>query len=399
VALAYQTNATFFISFTPNLLQMTSKNIKTYLPWIDFLRILACFMVLISHSCDAFVGTFDNSSTFHQGVFWGSIVRACVPLFAMMSGILLFPVQTDVATFYKKRIGRILVPLFFWSIVLPLTFFIYLNFIKSSSSALIDMNNFTVQATLTKIYTAAFNFNYDTTPLWYMYMLVGLYLIIPIIGSWLSQASKKDIQYFLGFWGITLIAPYIKMAAPTLGYTGNYGQMGLWGVCNWNEFGTFYYFSGFLGYIILAYYLVKHPFQWSLTKTISIAVPLFAVGFIITFSGFLLTQKHYPGNYANLEIVWYFCNINVAMMTVAIFLIMQKLNIRESKWIKNIAGATFGIYLCHFVIVQAMTDTFLNIDYLPASLKILSIALLSFGLSYLVTKIFDTNSITRRFIR
>ena len=253
---------------------MTSKNIKTYLPWIDLLRILACFMVLISHSCDAFVGTFDNSSTFHQGVFWGSIVRACVPLFAMMSGILLFPVQTDVATFYKKRIGRIIIPLIFWSIVLPITFFVYLNFIKSSNSALIDMNNFTIQATSIKIYTAIFNFNYDTTPLWYMYMLIGLYLIIPIIGSWLNQASKKDIQYFLGFWAITLIAPYIKMVAPTLGYTGNYGQMGLWGVCNWNEFGTFYYFSGFLGYIILAYYLVKYPFQWSLAKTVSIVVPL-----------------------------------------------------------------------------------------------------------------------------
>ncbi|MGE8378072.1 MAG: acyltransferase family protein, partial [Sphingobacterium sp.] len=116
-------------------------------------------------------------------------------------------------------------------------------------------------------------------------------------------------------------------------------------------------------------------------------------------SAFLLTKKHYPGNYANLEIDWYFCNSDVAMMTVAIFLIVQKLNIRESKWIKNISGATFGIYLCHFVIVKAMTDTFLNIDYLPASLKILSIALLSFGLSYLVTKLFDTNSITRRFIR
>ena len=120
---------------------------------------------------------------------------------------------------------------------------------------------------------------------------------------------------------------------------------------------------------------------------------------MITFSGFLLTQKYYPGNYANLEIVWYFCNINVALMTIAVFLIVQKLNIRESKWLKNISGATFGIYLCHFIIVQAMTDTFLNITYLPASLKILSIALLSFGLSYLVTKLFDTNSITRRFIR
>ena len=378
---------------------MTSENTKTYLPWIDFLRILACFMVLISHSCDAFVGTFDNSSTFHQGVFWGSIVRACVPLFAMMSGILLFPVKTDLATFYRKRIGRIIVPLIFWSIVLPIAFFVYLNFIKSSPSSLIDMNNFTMQATITKIYTAIFNFNYDTTPLWYMYMLIGLYLIIPIIGSWLNQATKKDIQYFLAFWIVTLLIPYIKMIAPALGYAGNYDQMGIWGVCNWNEFGTFYYFSGFLGYIVLAYYLVKYPFQWSITKTIAIALPLFIVGFLATFFGFLATQKYYPGNYANLEVIWYFCNINVALMTIAIFLVVQKLKIPESTWIKRISSATFGIYLSHFIIVQALTDTFLNIPNLPATLKILSIAVLGFSLSYLITKLMDSNSITRRFIK
>ena len=378
---------------------MTSENTKTYLPWIDFLRILACFMVLISHSCDAFVGTFDNSSTFHQGVFWGSIVRACVPIFAMMSGILLFPVKTDLATFYKKRIGRIIVPLIFWSIVLPIAFFVYLNFIKSSPSALIDMNNFTMQATITKIYTAIFNFNYDTTPLWYMYMLIGLYLIIPIIGSWLNQATKKDIQYFLAFWIVTLLIPYIKMIAPTLGYAGNYDQMEIWGVCNWNEFGTFYYFSGFLGYIVLAYYLVNYPFQWSITKTIAIALPLFIVGFLATFFGFLATQKYYPGNYANLEVIWYFCNINVAFMTIAVFLVVQKLKIPESKWMERLSSATFGIYLAHFIIVQALTDIFLTIPNLPATLKILSIALLGFSLSFLITKLMDSNSITRRFIK
>jgi len=312
---------------------------------------------------------------------------------------LLFPVKTDLATFYKKRIGRIIVPLIFWSIVLPLAFFVYLNFIKSSSSALIDMNNFTIQATVTKIYTAIFNFNYDTTPLWYMYMLIGLYLIIPIIGSWLNQATKKDIQYFLSFWIVTLLIPYIKMIAPILGYAGNYDQMGIWGVCNWNEFGTFYYFSGFLGYIVLAYYLVKYPFQWSITKTIAITLPLFIVGFLATFFGFLATQKYYPGNYANLEVIWYFCNINVTLMTIAIFLVAQKLNIPESKWIKRISSATFGIYLSHFIIVQALTDTFLNIPNLPATLKILSIAVIGFSLSYLITKLMDSNSITRRFIK
>jgi surface polysaccharide O-acyltransferase-like enzyme len=189
------------------------------------------------------------------------------------------------------------------------------------------------------------------------------------------------------------------MIAPTLGYTGNYEQMGIWGVCNWNEFGTFYYFSGFLGYIVLAYYLVNYPFQCSISKTIAIALPLFIVGFLATFFGFLATQKYYPGNYANLEVIWYFCNINVAFMTIAIFLVVQKLKIPESKWIKRLSSATFGIYLAHFIIVQALTDIFLTIPNLPATLKILSIALLGFSLSFLITKLMDSNSTTRRFIK
>jgi hypothetical protein len=37
------------------------------------------------------------------------------------------------------------------------------------------MSAFTLEMTITKIWTFIFNFNYDTTPLWYLYMLVGLY--------------------------------------------------------------------------------------------------------------------------------------------------------------------------------------------------------------------------------
>ncbi|KUG13111.1 MULTISPECIES: acyltransferase [Elizabethkingia] len=378
---------------------MKTQTGRTYIPWVDLLRIVACFMVIISHSCDAFVGSFDNSFSFHTGVFWGSLVRACVPLFAMMSGILLFPVTTDLSTFYKKRIGRIVIPLIFWSVVLPLLFFLYLNYIKASSSAVIDLSNFTWQATLKKIGTSIFNFNYDTTPLWYLYMLIGVYLFIPIIGVWLNTASAKDIRLFLAFWVVSLVAPYIKMAAPLLGYTGNYDNAGIWGVCNWNEFGTFYYFSGFLGYIILAYYLVKYPLNWSWNKTLAVAIPLFVVGYGITFSGFLITQKYFPANYANLEIVWYFCNINVAMMTFAMFIVFQKINIKESKLLKNLSSATFGIFLCHFILVQAFTDVFLHLEFLPATVRILCIAIVSFLVSYGVTELLSSNKLTRRFVK
>ncbi len=369
-----------------------------YVPWIDLLRIVSCFMVLISHSCDPFVGPFDGSDSFVTGVFWGSLVRSCVPLFIMMSGILLFPVHTDLSTFYSKRIKRVVVPLVFWSIVLPLCFYAYLNLKSGSGNVLIDMENHSLQATFVKIYTAVFNFNHDTTPLWYIYMLIGVYLIIPIFGVWLQQASKKDMKVFLGLWGISLFIPYVKILAPLAGYIGNWGNMGVWGVSNWNEFGTFYYFSGFVGYIVLAYYLMKFPLNWSWKKTWAVAIPTFAVGYFITFLSFLTIQEYFPGEVATLELVWYFCNINVAMMTFALFIIFQKVKLKPSLWLKRVAGATFGIYLCHFIFVQMFIDAFLPQD-LPTTVKILSIAVLGFGLSYLVTRLLESNKLTRRFVK
>ena len=97
---------------------------KEHLGWIDLLRVLACFLVVLSHCCDPFVAQFDaDRSAFLTGMFTGSTVRCCVPLFVMMTGVLLLPVQTGMSAFYRKRIGRIALPLVFWSLALPLLFF------------------------------------------------------------------------------------------------------------------------------------------------------------------------------------------------------------------------------------------------------------------------------------
>lgn len=41
--------------------------------WIDLLRVLACFFVVFSHCCDAFIGQFDaNRESFLTGTFLGS---------------------------------------------------------------------------------------------------------------------------------------------------------------------------------------------------------------------------------------------------------------------------------------------------------------------------------------
>ena len=257
---------------------------------------------------------------------------------------------------------------------------------------------FTGEATLHKMWTFVFNFCYDTTPLWYLYMLIGLYLIMPLISPWLERASRRELQSVLAIWGVTLLLPYVKMLAPALGYTGNYGNTGLYGVCDWNEFGTFHYVSGFAGYLVLAFYLVKFPPAWNWRKTLGICIPTFLAGYLATGLGYVVMQKHFPGNYAYLEIVWYFAGINVFMMTAPVFILVQKAAARPRAWLSRLAGATFGIYLCHFIFVQAGYDLVQRIPGLPALARIALIACGAFAVSWAVVRLMQRWSVTRRLV-
>lgn len=372
---------------------------QEHIGWVDILRILACFLVVLAHCCDPFVGRSDaNPAEFLSGAYWGSFVRCSVPLFVMISGVVLLPVKIDMGSFYSRRMKRILIPLVVWSLVTPFLFWAYLAVAPATPSPNIDMAQHTFSMAFRNALSFVFNFNYATTPLWYLYMLVGVYLFIPIIGAWLKTAQQKDIRMFLWIWGVSMCLPYLQMLAPALGYTGNFGNMGLLGICDWNPYGSLYYFSGFLGYIVLAHYLVRFPLNWSWGLTLLVAIPLFIVGYAITSLGFVLTQKYFPGNYAKLEIVWYFSGINVFMMTFAIFILIQKIRVASSPLISKIASLTFGIYLCHFLLVQAGYDFVYNLIPLPPYFQIPVIAVLAFSASLLVVWLLSKNRWTRKII-
>lgn len=202
-------------------------NKRENIGWIDLLRVTACFLVVFAHCCDPFVARFDTDRpTFLQGCALGSAVRCCVPLFVMMTGVLLFPVRNGMSEFYKKRIGRIVVPLIFWSVMLPVLYFIYLNYITTTDNPTIDMSAFTLEMTITKIWTFIFNFNYDTTPLWYLYMLVGLYFIIPIFPCMAGACYPERYQAISFHLGHLLVPSLHKDGRSR---TGIYRQLGQYG--------------------------------------------------------------------------------------------------------------------------------------------------------------------------
>jgi len=372
---------------------------REHIAWVDLLRVLACFLVIVSHSCDPFVGQYDNNySEFLTGALIGSSVRCSVPLFIMMSGLLLLPIKMDMKTFYAKRAKRLLWPFIFWSLALPVLYFLYVNSGIEIVNPNIASADYTIGNMFQKMYLFVFNFNYDTTPLWYAYMLIGLYLFMPIISAWLVQAEKKDIQWFLGIWLITTFLPIIQFAAPFLGYPGAFGNMGLLGVCDWNPFGTFYYFSGFLGYVVLAYYLKRFPIKGNMAKTLKIAIPLFLLGYVLTAGGYLLMHHYYPEDYVKLEIIWFFSGINVFFMTFAAYIVMQKFKIKGSSFLTKLAGLTFGIYLCHFIFVELGYDVIYPNIPVPAFLKIILIAISSFAMSSFVIWLMSLNKYTRKVI-
>ena len=231
-------------------------------------------------------------------------------------------------------------------------------------------------------------------------MLAGLYLIIPVFSAWLQNATQKEEKLFLYVWGASLFLPYVKIVAPFLGYLGVFGNMNILGECDWNAYGSFYYVSGFIGYLVLAHYLKEYPLQWSWSKLLAIGLPMFLVGYAITFGGYVVMQEFYPGNYAYLEIVWLFSGVNVFMMTFPVFVAVQKMNVASSPRLSKMASMTFGIYLCHFVFAQMGYDLYeaLMPAAVPAVMKIALNAVTVFVVVYGVVSLLSLSKVTRRLV-
>ena len=366
--------------------------------WIDMLRVIAICMVVVSHCCDNFTALYGiNDDDFTLGAFVGSLVRPCVPLFAMMSGVLLLPVRQidSLMSFYKVRIGRIIWPLVFWSLALPSANYLVYNYVWTDPVNLSLEGPYNADTLINRLYTWIFNFNYDTTPLWYVYMLFGIYLVLPIVGRWLDTASDKDIRTVLYIWMLSLIAPYIQLLAPCLGYHGNYGNMGIWGECSWNSFGSLYYVSGFIGYMILANYLARNPIRWPMMKLLSVTVPMFVIGFIITYCGYVGFMP--SQNWSVILQFWSFCGINVFMMTLPIYLWVERWQIKASSVISSLAIMSFGVYLCHFSIVQWGYEIF-YIDSLPAGLRLILNIVFSLSVSFSIVRLMMCSRFLRRFV-
>lgn len=328
--------------------------------WIDVIRCVAMIMVIGVHCIDPFYisPTMRAIPEYtHWAAIYGSLLRPSVPLFVMMTGLLLLPVKKQpLGKFYKKRIYRVLFPFLIWSVLYSMfpwvtgvlglpkeiigDFFCYTQ--GQESQSLID--------SLKDVAMIPFNFSHKENHMWYIYLLIGLYLYMPFFSAWIENADRKTKRAFLLIWIISLFIPYLKeYVANCLFERSGY----VFGTDTWNEFGLFYYFAGFNGYLLLGHY-VKKGNDWSLMKTFILCILMFAVGYYITYTGFSTTASNPNATETEMELFFTFCSPNVLLMTLATFLLLQKVVITNSTVIKVLANMTqcgFGIYMVHYFVV------------------------------------------------
>ena len=354
-----------------------------HIVWLDVVRFIAMFTVVCCHCTDPFnfyPGTAPNIGEIKLwGAIYGSVLRPCVPLFVMITGALLLPVRGDASTFYKKRIPRVFYPLLIWSVLynlfpwitglLGLNPQIILDFFPYAGEEVMRQS---FSVSLEYILMIPFNFSILAVHMWYIYLLIGLYLYLPVFSAWVEKASERAKLMFLLAWGVTLLLPYYYQ------FVSNY----LWGTCSWNSFGMLYAFAGFNGYLLLGHYLKN--LEWSLKKTLTIGIPMFAVGYAVTFLGFrhITALPEYTDEM--LELFFTYCSLNVVMMTIPVFMLAKKVKVNSERMKKALANLTvcgFGIYMIHYFFTGPSVVLMRAID-MPIGLQIPVAAILAFAVSW-----------------
>ena len=316
------------------------------------MRVFACLLVILTHCCEPFYLGGDGSqiltgSDAYWVAFMNSFPRACVALFVIASSYLQFPLHYSTKEFFKRRAIRVLIPLLIWTVVY---------------ACLWPAENYN---------DLWLNFNYAAGHLWFVYMLAGLYLLMPLLSPWAEKVGKRELQFYLAIWLFTTLIPLIRIhiggPAPVIyGPTGipNAAKYPLWGEASWNSYGLFYYFSGFIGYMLLGLYFRKFVGELSWKKTLSIAIPAFAVGFALCSYGFLSrvwadTNGIFPfngpvGHAALWEAPWLNDTFGVALMAIGWILLFRKIKEGGSfykKVLLPVSNASYGMYLCHLIIL------------------------------------------------
>ncbi|WP_057894250.1 acyltransferase [Lacticaseibacillus brantae] len=278
----------------------------------DLLKILACFLVIVNHSSAVFIQFSGLNSSWVLATVTFFIAKTAVPLFMMVSGALLLNRQRSYTYSFTKA-GHFFLLLLIWD------YGYWLLGPRPVAWWRLDA------------YLQHFFAQPAAIHLWYLYMLVGFYLMLPFISRLTANFTKKDFEIFLGFWiGFGTTVPFFQALLHF--HISPYFQLPL--------------YMGFLGYFVLGRYLFLYPPRKMWLVLVGLISLVVVSG--LTISQSLVDQRAYLG----------FDNVlflPVVLIAITLFgLIAAPTSPKQSAVLAWISQLTFGIYLSHFVILHTI---------------------------------------------
>jgi len=326
------------------------KTKRERLYWVDCLRILASYFVIFIHCTDL-----DHqrkmelfSGEWNVFYFYYCVLKPCVPLFIMISGLLFLDPTRDVSlkTLYKKSIPRLLKNFFFWSTYYSIVDKCFVN-IRNDDNKL----NWGLVSRITK---GIFNAKY-ANHLWYIHFCLGIYMFTPIYRelipnktlAWYTAAVSCICYHFIP----TVCEVLIRFTS--IGVVGEVVRSFLNAL-------RLYPFTGCLTYFMFGYLLNTTVFKkrWHIY-----------IFYVIGIAGFFLTPilviSVCRQENKKLRVFGDYMNFNVCMETVGIFMffkytlnkylteLMKKRHIIK-RIITTLSDCSFGIYLIHYHIYHIL---------------------------------------------
>jgi len=346
------------------------KSKKDRILFADILRILTIFAVVVFHVTTNrwFVLFNDSPGAWHTINVFVACLRWCVPVFFMLSGMIFLDPKYNITLkkLYTKTIPRILCALIFWSIAY--------RTLSPVTAHLLGLKDLSIDD-FHRIYEEIFL----GTPwhhLWFLYPLLAMYILTPLLRIFTAHAKKVHYIYFLILYFI------FGSIIPTINARF---QVHI-------SFSITELFS-YTGYFIAGYFFYKFDLTKVETRVLYIlGIVALAGTYIISTA----TAMKYGG-----PATQFFDRTGPNTMLSAFFIFVLVKNIvnkspkilgyTNNKYITLLANCGLGIYLVHdfFNIIFNLLN--INTATFPAilSIPVISIAvyLASFGVVLIIRKI------------
>lgn len=335
--------------------------------WIDILKIIACFLVIINHSHRHIIlGSGIDSATALFDALIFPLCKSAVPLFAMASGYLLLNVSEDHSI--KKtlwRVARVAVPLLFFSAL-------YFFFASDESGGIISFIRALLRDPL-------------GTHFWYLYMLLGIYFAVPFMARAVKGAKNSELALFIAVF--LLIPSIAKLTNIYLGVTfSRFFEEGLLPAA------VAYLVAG----VLLSRIKLSRLYLWISVAVYVLSIGDFALSIYLPYkeSGFL---NYFLDSWEALPVV---------LSSLSLFYIIRYLfenrgiGDKGARIISEISATTFGIYIIHPYILMKMfgVSFFTAIYQFNFYLGVLAIPVICFAICFPVIWIAKKIPFVKRFI-